>query len=114
MSYVVSDACIRCKYTDCVAICPVDAFREGPSMLVIDPHACIDCGVCEPECPARAIAFDLDAEPRWRELNRHYAGQWPPIHASRPAPADADSFRGLPGKFERFFDAGAGTRPPQA
>ena len=112
MSYVVSDACIRCKYTDCVAICPVDAFREGPAMLVIDPGACIDCGVCEPECPAGAIAFDLDAQPRWRELNRRYAAVWPPIAAPKPPPADADRYLGQAGKFERFFDAGAaGVRP---
>jgi ferredoxin len=107
LSYVVTDACIRCKYTDCVAICPVDAFREGPSMLVIDPAACIDCGVCEPECPAGAIAFDLEAEPRWRELNRRYAARWPTIHAPKAPPPDADEFRGLPGKFERFFASGA-------
>lgn len=104
MSYVVTDACIRCKYTDCVAICPVEAFREGETMLVIDPDACIDCGVCEPQCPAGAIAFDLQAAPRWRALNREYAARWPVIRAPRPAPADADAFRALPGKYERYFD----------
>ncbi len=76
-------------------------------MLVIDPETCIDCGVCEPECPAGAIAFDLDAAPRWRELNRVYASQWPVIQDRKQAPQDADSWRGVPGKFERFFDAAA-------
>jgi ferredoxin len=103
LSYVVGEGCIRCKYTDCVAICPVDAFREGPTMLVIDPHACIDCGVCEPECPVQAIAFDVQAQPHWRELNRRYASLWPVIDAKKPPPPDADAFRGIPGKFERFF-----------
>ncbi|WP_038203253.1 ferredoxin FdxA [Xenophilus azovorans] len=107
MSYVVTEACIRCKYTDCVAICPVDAFREGPAMLVIDPEVCIDCGVCEPECPAQAIAFDLQAGPRWREINRRFAAEWPAITAARPAPPDAEAHRGLPGKLERFFPEGA-------
>jgi len=103
MSYVVTETCIRCKYTDCVAICPVDAFREGETMLVIDPAVCIDCGVCEPECPVGAIAFDLQAEPRWRELNHRFAALWPPITAPRPAPRDAQSFRDQRGKFELFF-----------
>jgi len=107
MSYVVTEACIRCKYTDCVAICPVDAFREGPAMLVIDPAVCIDCGVCEPECPAQAIVFDQQAGARWSEINRRFASQWPVIAAARPAPPDADAHRNLPGKLERFFPEAA-------
>lgn len=107
MSYVVTEACIRCKYTDCVAICPVDAFREGRSMLVIDPAVCIDCGVCEPECPAGAIAFDMDAAPRWRDLNRRLAAEWPVITSPRPAPPDAERFRDEADKFDRYFDGAA-------
>ncbi|MGE0348422.1 DUF3470 domain-containing protein [Hydrogenophaga sp.] len=107
MSYVVTEACIRCKYTDCVAICPVDAFREGRSMLVIDPAVCIDCGVCEPECPAAAIAFDMDAAPLWRDLNQRMAAQWPAISEPRPAPPDADLFRGEADKFDRYFSEAA-------
>lgn len=107
MSYVVTEACIRCKYTDCVAICPVDAFREGPAMLVIDPDTCIDCGVCEPECPVQAITFDQQAGTRWGGINRRFAAQWPVITTSRPAPPDADAHRGLSGKLERFFPEAA-------
>ncbi len=103
MSYVVTEDCIRCKYTDCVAICPVDAFREGEVMLVIDPHVCIDCGVCEPECPVGAIAFDQQAGPQWRELNDRYARLWPVITVPRPAPADAAVFHGMAGKAGSFF-----------
>lgn len=107
MSYVVTDPCIRCKYTDCVAICPVDAFREGPSMLVIDPDACIDCGVCEPECPVGAIVFDLQAHPDWRSLNRRLAGIWPLIAAKKPPLPDADAYRSLDNKRSRFLEPGA-------
>ena len=58
MTFVVTEACIKCKYTDCVEVCPVDCFYEGENMLVIDPDQCIDCGVCEPECPIDAIQAD--------------------------------------------------------
>jgi ferredoxin len=70
MTHVVTEACIRCKYTDCVDVCPVDCFREGPNMLVIDPDECIDCGACEPECPVEAI-FPEDALPqKWEVFTR--------------------------------------------
>ena len=78
MTYVVTEACIRCKYMDCVEVCPVDCFYEGENMLVIHPDECIDCGVCEPECPVEAII--PDSEPKaeqWLELNRQYATTWP-------------------------------------
>ena len=74
MTYVVTEVCIKCKYTDCVEVCPVDCFYEGENMLVIHPDECIDCGVCEPECPVDAIK--PDTEPgldRWLELNRQYS-----------------------------------------
>ncbi|MCL2928340.1 MAG: ferredoxin family protein [Trichodesmium sp. St16_bin4-tuft] len=79
MTYVVTEPCIQCKYNDCIAVCPVDAFREGPNFLVIDPDECIDCGVCEPECPVGAI-YSFDEVPKeWEEfisLNEDLAGKW--------------------------------------
>ena len=81
MTYVVLDACIKCKYTDCVEVCPVDCFYEGENMLVIHPDECIDCGVCEPECPADAIK--PDTEPgleKWLELNRQYSEHMAEYH----------------------------------
>lgn len=104
MAYVVTDACIRCKYTDCVTVCPVDCFHEGVAMLVIDPEVCIDCGVCEPECPADAILADTDPRAAaWLDLNRQMSAKWPVIADMVPPPADADAFKGMEGKFERYF-----------
>jgi ferredoxin len=110
MPYVVTDACVRCKYTDCVEVCPVDCFYEGENMLVINPDECIDCGVCEPECPAEAIVPDTveDAE-RWLEVNREYAAQWPNLTRKKDAAPDADEFKGMPGKFEKFFSPKGGS-----
>jgi len=104
MTFVVTDACIRCKYTDCVTVCPVDCFYEGAAMLVIDPEACIDCGNCIPECPADAIVrdFDADAAP-WLALNAHYAAIWPNITDRKAPPADADAHKSETGKFARYF-----------
>ena len=82
----------------------MDCFYEGKNMLVIHPDECIDCGVCEPECPAEAIK--PDTEPgleKWLELNRDFADKWPNITAKKAAPADADSFKGVAGKFDKFF-----------
>ena len=95
MTYVVTEACIKCKYTDCVEVCPVDCFYEGDNMLVIHPDECIDCGVCEPECPADAIK--PDTEPgleKWLEVNTEYAKSWPNITQKKDAPADAKEFEG--------------------
>ena len=104
MTYVVTDNCIRCKYMDCVEVCPVDCFDEGENMLVINPEECIDCGVCEPECPAEAILPDSESGlEKWVELNREYAGQWPNITRKKDAPADADEMKGVEGKLEKFF-----------
>ncbi|MDI6028925.1 ferredoxin family protein [Corticibacterium sp. UT-5YL-CI-8] len=104
MTYVVTDACIRCKYTDCVSVCPVDCFHEGETMLVIDPEVCIDCGVCEPECPADAIVADTDPRAAaWLNLNRDLSARWPVIAEMKPAPDDANSFKGVAGKYERYF-----------
>jgi ferredoxin len=104
MTYVVTDACIRCKYTDCVSACPVDCFYEGENMLVIDPTACIDCGICEPECPADAIRSDTQPGlEKWLALNAEYAEIWPNIDRRKPAPADADAYRDVPNKYEAYF-----------
>jgi ferredoxin len=104
MTYVVTEACIKCKYTDCVEVCPVDCFYEGENMLVIHPDECIDCGVCEPECPVEAIVPDTDdADGKWVELNAKYAASWPNITEKKDAPADADSFTQEEGKFGKYF-----------
>jgi ferredoxin len=104
MTYVVTDNCIKCKYMDCVEVCPVDCFYEGENMLVIHPDECIDCGVCEPECPADAIKADTESGlDKWLKLNVDYAKVWPNITIARPAPADAKEFDGVSGKFEQYF-----------
>ena len=109
MTYVVTEACIRCKYMDCVEVCPVDCFYEGENMLVIHPDECIDCGVCEPECPVEAII--PDSEPpaeRWLELNREYAAVWPNITRKKPYPADADLWKDVPDKYAKYFTPNPG------
>lgn len=94
MTYVVTENCIKCKYQDCVEVCPVDCFYEGENFLVINPAECIDCGVCEPECPAEAIFPDSDERATaWIETNRDYAGQWPNITRKGDVPADADQWK---------------------
>lgn len=109
MTYIVTEACIRCKYMDCVEVCPVDCFYEGENMLVIHPDECIDCGVCEPECPPEAILPDSDTEAeKWLELNREYSETWPNITRKGDAPADADAYREQTGKFEKFFSTAPG------
>jgi ferredoxin len=109
MTYVVTENCIRCKYMDCVEVCPVDCFYEGENMLVIHPDECIDCGVCEPECPVEAIK--PDTEPgleRWLEINAKYAADWPNITIKREPPADAKAFDDVPGKYDQYFSANPG------
>lgn len=104
MTFVVTDVCIKCKYTDCVEVCPVDCFYEGENMLVISPEECIDCGVCEPECPIEAIVPDTDSKAdAWLDLNRDYAEKWPNITASKAPMDDADSLKDEQGKFEKYF-----------
>lgn len=95
MTYVVTEACIRCKYTDCVDVCPTDAFREGPNFLVIDPDECIDCTLCVPECPVEAIYADDDVPEGQRDfipLNADLAKAWKPIIEKKPAPSDANDW----------------------
>ena len=109
MTYLVTEACIKCKYMDCIEVCPVDCFYEGTNMLVIHPDECIDCGVCEPECPPEAIVPDTDPQAdAWYELNREYSESWPNITRKGEPPADADSFREMAGKYEKFFSADPG------
>ena len=95
MAYVVTESCIKCKYTDCVDVCPVDCFREGPNMLVIDPEECIDCTLCVPECPVEAIFAEDDVPPAqrdWIPINAEFSKAWKPIVERKPAPADADEW----------------------
>ncbi|MBC8239866.1 MAG: ferredoxin family protein [Alphaproteobacteria bacterium] len=101
MTYIVTENCIKCKYQDCVEVCPVDCFYVGENFLVIHPDECIDCGVCEPECPADAIL--PDTEPgieKWLEINTKYAEEWPNITRKGESPADADEWKDKPGKLE--------------
>ena len=95
MTHVVTEACIRCRYTDCVEVCPVDCFHAGPDFLVIDPDVCIDCAVCIPECPVNAIQADRDLEGDqrdWIQINANLAPAWPVITGRENPPADADEW----------------------
>jgi ferredoxin len=104
VTYVVTEACIKCKYTDCVEVCPVDCFYEGENMLVIDPEACIDCGVCVPECPIDAIVPDTNGGlEQWVELNREYAQKWPNITRTKEALPEAEEWKGKTGKYPDHF-----------
>ncbi len=103
MTFVVTENCIKCKYMDCVEVCPVDCFHEGPNFLVIDPDECIDCTLCEPECPAEAIYSEDEVPEEQKEflkLNAELAKQWPVITEKKPAPEDAKEWDGKPGKRE--------------
>ena len=105
MTYVVLENCIRCKYTDCVEVCPVDCFHEGPNFLVIDPDECIDCALCEPECPAEAIVSEDDLPPdleQFLALNAELAAQWPVISERKDPPEDADEWNGQEGKLKHL------------
>ena len=104
MTYIVNDACIGCKYTDCVEVCPVDCFYEGENMLVIHPDECIDCGVCEPECPVDAIRPDTEPDTEeWVKFNLKYSELWPVIITKKDPPPDADERDGESGKLEKYF-----------
>ncbi len=113
MTYVVAENCIRCKYTDCVEVCPVDCFYEGEVMLVINPDECIDCGVCEPECPAEAILPDTEGGlDHWLALNATFSEQWPNITRKKAPPFDADARNGEPCKYEKYFSPEGGSGDP--
>ena len=104
MTYVVNESCIKCKYMDCVEVCPVDCFYEGENMLVIHPDECIDCGVCEPECPVEAIK--PDTEPgleKWLELNAEYAKVWPNITVKKEPAGRRQGLGGRPGQVQEIL-----------
>lgn len=99
MTYIVTENCINCKFQDCVEVCPVDCFYEGENFLVIHPDECIDCGVCEPECPADAIKPDTENNlGEWLAINTKYAKIWPNITEIGTVPSDAEDWNGKPNK----------------
>ena len=103
MTFIVTESCIKCKYTDCVEVCPVDCFYEGPNFLVIAPDECIDCALCEPECPVNAIVSEDDlteSQQIFKELNAKLSQTWPNITAKKDAPADAKSWEGVENKLQ--------------
>ena len=103
MTYIVNDKCIKCKLMDCVDVCPVDCFYEGENMLVIKPDECIDCGVCEPECPINAIEADTnDGTSDWVTLNTKYSEMWPNISKKRDedVPQDQEKWRDTKNKLK--------------
>ena len=103
MTYIVNDKCIKCKLMDCVEVCPVDCFYEGKNMLVIKPDECIDCGVCEPECPIEAIKPDtVEGANEWVKLNTKYSNQWPNITRKRldDVPQDQEKWRDVKEKLK--------------
>lgn len=101
MTFIVTESCIKCKYMDCVEVCPVDCFHEGPNMLVIDPEECIDCTLCEPECPVDAIYADdeiPEGQEQFLKLNEELSLEWPVITEIGDVPADADDWKDKPDK----------------
>lgn len=101
MPYVVTEQCINCKHTDCVSVCPVDCFYEGSNFLAINPEECIDCGLCEPECPVKAIKSHdaLDAnEHIFLQINRELAKAWPNLNQVKPALMEAKRWAEVPNK----------------
>ena len=112
MTYIVKDECVKCKLMDCVSVCPVDCFYEGENMLVINPDECIDCGVCEPECPIDAIVADVEYnesdKDKWLEINKKYSKLWPNITEKKEPPKDADEFKKIKNKFDKYFSENPG------
>ncbi len=107
MTYIVNQNCIKCKLMDCMEVCPVDCFYEGENMLVIKPDECIDCGVCEPECPVSAIEPDTnDGLDDWIKLNKDYSEKWPNITIKREkdVPADQEKWREVKDKLKYFSE----------
>lgn len=107
MTFVVTEQCIRCKYTDCVEVCPVDCFHEGPNFLVIDPEECIDCALCVPECPVEAIYDESDLPPEMEEyieLNEKLAKDWPVIDSKSAPLSEAEEWADLPNKRKQLIE----------
>jgi ferredoxin len=101
MAHIVAEPCIKCKYTDCVDVCPVDCFHEGVNFLVIDPDTCIDCGLCVPECPTEAIFAEEDLPEKWAdyvEINEQYTAEWPVIAEKKDPLPEADEFKDVEDK----------------
>ena len=105
MTFLVLESCIKCKYTDCVEVCPVDCFQEVPNMLVIDPEECIDCTLCEPECPVDAIVSEDDipaGQEQFLGLNAELSKSWPVLAEAKSAPADADDWQDVKDKLQHL------------
>ena len=103
MTFVVTESCIKCKYTDCAEVCPVDCFHEGPNFLVIDPEECIDCTLCEPECPVEAILSEDDLsedQQQFLQINADLSEKWPVITEIKPAPDDAKEWEEVTDKLQ--------------
>lgn len=108
MTFVVAEPCINCKYTDCVAVCPVDCFYEGENFLVINPDECIDCGACVPECPTEAIYDENELPEKWadyKELNARLAGNWPVISDQKDSMDDADDWKDVEEKRDKLSES---------
>ncbi len=103
MTYVVTDECVKCKYTTCVEVCPVDCFYEGELMLVINPDECIDCGVCEPECPVGAIKPESENLIDWIERAKYFSAKWSNITVQKEPLPDADEHKEEKGKFRKYM-----------
>ena len=107
MTYIVKDECIKCKLTDCVEVCPVDCFYEGENFLTINPDECIDCGVCEPECPIDAIKADTDESvkdmDKWLLINKKFSAIWPNISKKQEPMKDHEKFRDIKDKYDKHF-----------
>ena len=103
MTYVITENCIKCKYTDCVEVCPVDCFHEGPNFLVINPEEYIDCSLCDPECPIDAIVSEedlTDENRKFLEINERLSKKWPVISEAKDAPHDAKDWENKKNKIE--------------
>ena len=107
MTYIVNDKCIKCKLMDCVEVCPVDCFYEGKNMLVIKPDECIDCGVCEPECPIDAIKADTDESvkdmDKWLLINKKVSAIWPNISEKKAPMKEHEKFKNVKDKYKKYF-----------
>ena len=112
MTYVVKDECIKCKLTDCVEVCPVDCFYEGENFLAINPDECIDCGVCEPECPLGAIVADTDEnledKEKWLLINKRFSAIWPNITKQKEPMKESEKYKTIKNKFEKHFSEKSG------
>jgi len=103
MTHVVTDECIKCKYLDCIEVCPVDCFYEGEFMVVIDPQSCIDCGVCVSQCPVKAIKPEAPELLIWIERAANFVCSWPNITQKAAPLPDADNFKNETSKFEKYI-----------